>query len=78
VQVADCRLRTIIGATRGTNYTQGFTEPLVDGTEFAAPGDKPGLFALSHGRAKGTTSTSPWSFGSAPPCLTRTATGTRR
>jgi hypothetical protein len=33
-------------------------------SQFAAPGDQPGLLALSHVREKGTTSSSSYSFGS--------------
>ena len=47
---------------RGACHAQGFSQPLVDGAQFSAPGGQPGVLALSHERAKGATSSSSSSF----------------
>lgn len=62
----------------GARHGQRFPQSAVHPAEFLAPGDEPGRLALSHARAKGATNTSSASFDPAPPCLTRSATGTRR
>ena len=57
---------------------QGFAQARMHAPYLVAPGDEPGRLALSHARTTGATKSSSVSLGSAPPCLTRSATGTRR
>src|SRR5690606_14358082 len=62
----------------GTGDVQGGTQTGMHAAQFPAPGDQPGRLALSHARLKDATRTSSSFFRPAPPCLTRSATGTRR
>src|SRR5690606_35526397 len=63
---------------RLAGHVQGLAQASVHPAQLLAPGDEPGRLALSHATTKSSTSASSSSFGPAPPCLTRSATGTRR
>jgi len=57
---------------------QSIADACVPPAELSAPGYEPGRLALSQARTEKRDENIVDSFGSAPPCLTRTATSTRR
>lgn len=71
-------LRGAAFGDRSASEVKRLAEAHVHLAKLTAPGDEPGRLALSHAKTKDATSTSSVSLGWAPPCLTRSATGTRR